>query len=385
MHPEMESIKCTIMRGGTSKGIFIMKNELPEDEVTRDKIIREVFGSPDVRQINGLGGADVLTSKLAIIGPATREDADVDYTFGQVSFVDEKIDYNSNCGNISAGVGPFAIDNGIVNAVEPVTTVRIHQVNTNTIITERVMVKDGKACVEGDFHIDGVPGTGSPIEIDMSDSKGAVTGKLLPTGNVCDTVKTEDGKEYRVSIVDAAIPVVFIKASDIGIEGTETPKQIESDLELMKKIEEIRGKCAQIMGLTSEWQNAAKESPYSPFFAIVSPPADYHAYNGKDVKSEEIHIVSRLLFMQMMHKTHPVTGTVCMGVAARIPGSIVNEVLRKDGSGRTIKIGHPAGIIPVISEVEVTDSCYEIKNISVIRTARMIMEGNVYIRKSLIK
>ena len=150
MKSEVISVKCSIVRGGTSKGIFILENELPSDPALRDKYVLEIFGSPDVRQIDGLGGADVLTSKLAIVGPSSREDADVDYTFGQVSFVDAKVDYKSNCGNISAGVGPFAIDNGLVKAVEPYTTVRIHQVNTGSIINAKVEVKDGRAVVEGD-------------------------------------------------------------------------------------------------------------------------------------------------------------------------------------------------------------------------------------------
>ena len=241
---EVIPVKCSIVRGGTSKGIFIMENELPRDPELRDKYILEIFGSPDVRQIDGLGGADVLTSKLAIIGPSSREDADVDYTFGQVSFVEPKIDYKSNCGNISAGVAPFAINNGIVKAVEPYTTVRIHQVNTDTIINAKVEVRDGKAAVDGDFHIDGVPTLGSTIELDFSDSVGGITGKLLPTDNVVDTIVTDDGKSYEVSVVDAGIPTVFIEAKSLDMSGIETPQQIEGNAALMTKIEEIRGRCA---------------------------------------------------------------------------------------------------------------------------------------------
>lgn len=241
---EVIPVKCSIVRGGTSKGIFIMENELPRDPELRDKYILEIFGSPDVRQIDGLGGADVLTSKLAIIGPSSREDADVDYTFGQVSFVEPKIDYKSNCGNISAGVAPFAINNGIVKAVEPYTTVRIHQVNTDTIINAKVEVRDGKAAVDGDFHIDGVPTLSSTIELDFSDSVGGITGKLLPTDNVVDTIVTDDGKSYEVSVVDAGIPTVFIEAKSLDMSGIETPQQIEGNAALMTKIEEIRGRCA---------------------------------------------------------------------------------------------------------------------------------------------
>lgn len=383
---EVIPVKCSIVRGGTSKGIFIMENELPSDPVQRDKYILEIFGSPDVRQIDGLGGADVLTSKLAIIGPSSREDADVDYTFGQVSFVEEKVDYKSNCGNISAGVGPFAIDKGLVKAVEPYTTVRIHQVNTDTIINAKVEVRDGKAAIDGDLHIDGVPTLGSTIELDFSDSVGGITGKLLPTGNVVDTVETEDGNSYQVSVVDAGIPTVFIEANALGMSGIETPAQIEANTALMTKIEEIRGRCAQKMGFTDDYKNAVKDCPYAPFFAVVSPSQDYHTFDGKDVKGEDIDIVSRLLFMQKMHKTHPVTGTVCMSTAARIPGSIVNKVLSERGKANSkIKIGHPAGVIPAVSVLDIEDGEYKLRTAAILRTARTILDGTVYVRRSRVE
>lgn len=386
MKSEVISVKCSIVRGGTSKGIFILENELPRDPVLRDKYVLEIFGSPDVRQIDGLGGADVLTSKLAIVGPSSREDADVDYTFGQVSFVDAKVDYKSNCGNISAGVGPFAIDNGLVKAVEPYTTVRIHQVNTDSIINAKVEVKDGRAVIEGDLHIDGVPTLGSTVELDFSDSVGAITGKLLPTGNVTDTITTEDGTSYEVSIVDAAIPTVFIKAEALGMEGTETPAQIEGNAPLMARIEEIRGRCAEKIGLTDDWKLSTQKCPYAPFFAVVSPSKAYHTFDGKDVAAEEIDLVSRLLFMQKMHKTHPVTGTVCMSTAARVPGSVVDQVLSQRGrENRKIIIGHPAGVIPVVSELETENGEYNLKTAAILRTARTIMDGQVYVRKSRIQ
>lgn len=386
MKSEVISVKCSIVRGGTSKGIFILENELPSDPALRDKYVLEIFGSPDVRQIDGLGGADVLTSKLAIVGPSSREDADVDYTFGQVSFVDAKVDYKSNCGNISAGVGPFAIDNGLVKAVEPYTTVRIHQVNTDSIINAKVEVKDGRAVIEGDLHIDGVPTLGSTVELDFSDSVGAITGKLLPTGNVTDTITTEDGTSYEVSIVDAAIPTVFIKAEALGMEGTETPAQIEGNAPLMARIEEIRGRCAEKIGLTDDWKLSTQKCPYAPFFAVVSPSKAYHTFDGKDVAAEEIDLVSRLLFMQKMHKTHPVTGTVCMSTAARVPGSVVDQVLSQRGrENRKIIIGHPAGVIPVVSELETENGEYNLKTAAILRTARTIMDGQVYVRKSRIQ
>jgi len=384
MHSEMESLHCVIMRAGTSKGIFIMKNELPSDPKNRDAVIRAIFGSPDIRQIDGLGGADVLTSKLAIISPSSRDDADLNYTFAQVSFDSDIIDYRSNCGNISAGVGPFAVDQGLVNVVAPITTVRIHQTNTGKIIVAKVPIKDGKAAVEGDFHIDGVPGTGAKISLDFSDMIGSITGKLLPTGNVKDVINIENVGKYTVSIVDVAIPVVFIKADELGMKGIETPEEIEENKGLMNLIEQIRGRVAVKIGLVDRWDLAAFKSPYSPFFAIVSPAQDYTTYNGLEVKASDIDIVSRLLFMLRMHKTYPGTGTVCTGVAARIPGTIVREVLKEDAKNRLrVNIGHPAGIIPVESEIRKEGGSIELKKAVFYRTARKIMEGRVFVRKSV--
>jgi 2-methylaconitate cis-trans-isomerase PrpF len=385
MNHEMEAIRCAIVRGGTSKGIFLMKNDLPSDPDRRDNVIRAIFGVPDVREIDGLGGADVLTSKLAIIGPSTRPDADVDYTFGQVSFETGYIDYKGNCGNISSAVGPFAIDSGIVAAVEPVTTVRIHLTNTGNIIKADVSVKEGKARVEGDFAIDGVPGTGSRITIDWHDVVGGTTGKLLPTGNPKDTLHVE-GRDYSVTLVDAGNPTVFIEASALGILGTETPAEIEANKHLMDTVEKIRSKAAVIFGLVGKEEDATTKSPYNPFFAIVSSPADYRTYNGKEVKAEDTDIASRLLFMLHMHKTYPITGTVCTGAAARIPGSIVWNVMRESARREiTLRIGHPGGVIPVESQAVSENGEIRFERIGVYRTARILMDGYVYVRKSVFR
>ncbi|MFB3818088.1 MAG: 2-methylaconitate cis-trans isomerase PrpF family protein [Candidatus Methylomirabilales bacterium] len=383
MHPEMEMVRCAIVRGGTSKGVFILKHELPNDPARRDAVIRAIYGSPDLRQIDGLGGADVLTSKLAIISPPSRPDADVDYTFGQVSFETEFIDYAGNCGNISAAVGPFAIDEGLVAPQEPVTRVRIHLTNSGRLLVAEVPVKDGKARVEGDYAIDGVPGTGARITLDWSDTAGAITGKLLPTGSAKDVFEV-DGKAYTISLVDAGNPLVFIHASSLGLRGTETPQEIEANRPLMALIERIRGKAAVICGLVERPEDAAAKSPYTPFFAIVSPPADYRTYSGKDVKAADVDLVSRLLFMLRMHKAYPVTGTVCTGAAVRIPGSVAWDVLREAARSRvTVQIGHPGGIIPVESEAEVAGGRVQLRRIGVYRTARRIMDGYAYVRKSV--
>jgi methylitaconate Delta-isomerase len=385
MHPDMEMLRCAIVRGGTSKGIFIMKNEYPEDPAKRDAVILAVYGSPDVRQIDGLGGADVLTSKLAIISPSTRPDADVDYTFGQVSFETAFVDYSGNCGNISSAVGPFAIDEGLVAPVEPITTVRIRMTNSDRVLIAEVPVKDGKALVDGDYAIDGVPGTGAKIAMDWSDVVGGITGKLLPTGNAKDTIEV-DGIKYTVSIVDAGNPVVFINAASLEMKGTESPSEIESNKPLMETIEKIRGRAAVMCGMVDKPENAKTKSPYIPFFCIISPPADYRTVSGTTVKAGQIDLVARSLFMLRTHKAIQVSGSLCTGAAARVPGTVVGDMLRETARTRsTINIGHPSGTFPVEAEAETVDGQVKIKRLRVFRTARRIMEGYVYVRKSVFK
>jgi 2-methylaconitate cis-trans-isomerase PrpF len=381
-----ELIKCCIMRGGTSKAIFLLKNDLPADEQSRDKIIRRIFGAPDVREIDGLGGADALTSKLAIIGPSTRKDCDVDYLFGQVSMVEPMIDYVGNCGNISSAVGPFAIDEGLVNPFEPITTVRIHQVNTERVIVAKVPAKGNKAEVEGDHVILGVPGTGAKIDLDFADSAGSITGKLLPTGNVTDMLQVEGLGEVEVSLVDAGNPLVFLRAKDLGLTGAETPREIDADSELLERIEKIRGSAAEKIGVVDDWRKATTERPYVPFVAICAPPVSYRDWiTGQTVDQNSIDLSVRLLFMQKMHKTFPVTGAICSVAAGMIPGTILNQVARPGIILRgSLRIGHPAGVIVPTGKVEKEDGAFVLKKATIDRTARCLMKGYAFIPKSTI-
>lgn len=384
IHPQMKALRCTIMRGGTSKGVFIMENELPKGQAARDAVILAIYGSPDIRQIDGLGGADSLTSKLAIIGPPSRPDADVDYTFAQVSIPTPFVDYKGNCGNISSAVGPFAIDEGLVRPVEPTTRVRIHLTNSNNILIADVPVVDGKSAVDGDATIDGCPGTGAGITLDWSDTAGALTGSLLPSGNVRD-IFIVNGKEYEISLVDCVNILVFIHARSLEIEGTETPAEIDGNKPLMETIEKIRQKAAVICNLVEREEDATTKSPYNPFVCIVSEPKAYRTYTGMDVAATDIDIVSRLLFMLKMHQAHPISGTVCLGAAARIPGTIVHDMLSDAArAAPKIRIGHPAGTIPVESAAEIKNGAVTLTRATAVRTARRIMDGHVYVRNSVV-
>jgi 2-methylaconitate cis-trans-isomerase PrpF len=374
-------IPCTIMRGGTSRAIFLKANDLPADPAQRDAVILAIFGSPDVRQIDGLAGADPLTSKLAIIGPPSRPDADVDYTFGQVSIDAPMVDYNGNCGNISSAVGPFAVDESLVAAREPVTRVRIHNTNTHKILNADVQVQDGKARVSGDFAIAGVPGTGAPILLDFSGTAGAVSGKALPTGNPADIIETSRGP-LEVSLIDVANPCVFVHARSVGLAGTEGPGEIDGNPELLRLLEEIRAIACMRLGMAASPEEALRKCPAIPLLAVVSEPAAYTDFTtGRPIGEHEVDLVARMMFMQVLHKAYAGTGTACTAAAAKIPGTIVNRVVPEVETKTTIRIGHPSGVIPAIGGYR--DG--RVEQASFIRTARRIMDGYAYVEKARIQ
>jgi 2-methylaconitate cis-trans-isomerase PrpF len=382
------SIKCTLMRGGTSKGVYILEKELPQDPKLREKIILSIYGSPDLRQIDGLGGANPSMSKVAIIGPPTRPDADIDYTHGQVSISSPSIDFKPNCGNISAGVGPFAIDQGLVKAVEPVTTVKIHNTNTKKIIIASVPIKDGEVVETGDYAIAGVPGTGAKIGLDFRESAGGATGSLLPTGNRRDEINLEGIGALSVSIVDFANPVVFVHAKDLGLSGTEAPAMVDNDPTMLAKLGSIRRLAAEMGGFVKHRENADKESPILPFIAFVSQPADYKNYlTEKHISENSMDLVARAMHVKEnleMHHTYPITISVCTGVAAMIPGTVVHEVTRETcRQAETVRIGHPLGAISVEVGVVEADDRLLVKKAVLGRTARKIMEGVAYVKENL--
>lgn len=243
--PDQIAVRCVLMRGGTSKALFFHEQDVPPPGVRRDRFLLRAMGTPDVLQIDGLGGSRLVTSKVAIISKSPRADADVDYTFAQLDVERALVSYDANCGNISSAVGPFAIDEGLVDAVEPVTAVRIFNTNTQKMMIAKVQVAGGKARVLGDCAIAGVPGTGAEILMDYAGTVGAKTGKLLPTGNVIDVITLEDGRRVEVTIGDAANPCVFIAAKDLGLGGSELPIPITNDRALIETIGEIQARPAQ--------------------------------------------------------------------------------------------------------------------------------------------
>ncbi|GMQ97621.1 MAG: PrpF domain-containing protein [Acidimicrobiia bacterium] len=360
-----------LMRGGTSKAVFLRGSDLPADAGERDTTILSLFGSPDARQIDGLGGADLLTSKLAIIDPPTNPGADLDYTFAQVSITEPVVDYDINCGNISAAVGAYAVDEGLVASTDPTTVVRIHNTNTGKILEAHVPIVGGLAAVDGSYVVHGVPGSGAPIGLDFGRTAGGTTGSLFPTGNVVDELSTSLG-QVAVSIVDLANLTVFFSAHAVGMRGTEGPHEVTD--EQLERVAAVKAAAATRLGMEGDG--------LIPVPAIVSEPATYVGF-GTDTKVDvdDIDLVARVVGGRppVLHKAYPGTLAACTAVAARIPGTTVHDVVRQPVSDE-INIGHTSGIMPARARVTKDHDDWSVETAVYHRTARRIAEGTAFVR-----
>ncbi|RYF36883.1 MAG: 3-methylitaconate isomerase, partial [Comamonadaceae bacterium] len=275
-----DDLPFVLMRGGTSKGVFLRAEDLPADRAALTAVLLDLFGSPDRRQIDGLGGADKLTSKAAIIGKPVRADTDITYLFGQVGTVRAEVDYNLNCGNLTAAAGVYAVEEGFVAPVEGITRVRVHNVNTDRVIGVEVPVRDGKPVWRGDFAIGGVPGTGAPIALDFSQAVGAITGKLLPTGNAVDVLDVPGVGPVEMSVVDGANMAVYVHHEVLRMTGIEAPEEIDADAGLKARMDAIRKAVAYRCGLRDYWD--ARLAPSTPMLIVLRGPADYRTCTHGD-------------------------------------------------------------------------------------------------------
>jgi 2-methylaconitate cis-trans-isomerase PrpF len=384
---DVRPLRISILRGGTSRGIFFLSEDLPNERDRIEAVLRDAFGSPDARQINGLGGATPNTSKAAIVGPPSRADADVDYTFAQVDIRTPLVDWGGNCGNISSAVGPFAIDAGLVVAVEPETVVRIHNTNTGKIIVAVVPVRDGRALRHGDYAIPGVPGTGARVDLEFTDPGGAVAGKLLPTGSPVATMQLKDGRTLEASLVDAGNPFVFVRAADVGALGTESPEELEANARLTDTLEEIRGIAAEWMGIVPDRAAAMSTSPGLPKVGYVAPPVSYRATGAGAVAATDLDLVVRSMSMQTAHRSLQVTGAICIGAAAFTPGTLVAEATRPTAERPErdrIRIGNPYGVMDVLVAWHEMPTGAVIDGVTVGRTARHILDGTLWVSADLL-
>jgi methylitaconate Delta-isomerase len=374
-------IPAVFMRGGTSRAVFFREDVMaPYDQVIRDNIILTALGSPDPdgRQIDGLGGGISSLSKAAIIGQSANPAYDVTFNFAQVDVKKPFVDWSGTCGNMSAAVGPFAIDEGLIPAVEPVTRIRVVATNTGKGYIAHVPVREGQAEVEGDYLIDGVPGPGARIALEYLKPDGSLGGALLPTGMPRQQITLADGREVTISIVDAALPMVYVRAADVGAEATRLAPELDRDRALQAVLEEIRCHAAVLLGLAQNIEMAHESVKAIPKIAIVAPPAAYQSSSGRSITVEYIDLVARAISMENTHRTFPATSSMCTAVAAAVEGTVVHEVSRAATTGR-LRLGHPAGIMEVGAKVYRHGSDWEVESVTTQRTARRIMEGVILV------
>ena len=377
-------LPAVFMRGGTSNAVVFNQKDLPQDRALWDEIFLAAIGSPDPngRQLDGMGGGVSSLSKVCVVGPPTRPDADIDYTFAQVQVKEAKVDYGANCGNMSSAMGPFAVDEGLVRVSGREALVRIHNTNTKKIIHALFSIDDGLAAVDGDLAIPGVSGTGAPVKLEFRDPGGATTGKLLPTGNAVDMLDVPGVGKIRVSLVDAANATVWVRAQDLGVTGIELPEALEANVPVMQKLEAIRVAASVAMGITANAEEAAKKKSV-PFIGFVSAAQDAKTLSGESIHDIDIDVTGRVISNGQPHRALPLTVSLCMAVAARIAGSVVNEVLRKDGDAEApIRIGMPSGILTVAATVKRKDGGWHAEQGAFYRTQRRMFEGQVLVRAS---
>ncbi|MEK8046466.1 4-oxalomesaconate tautomerase [Ideonella margarita] len=348
-------IPCVLMRAGTSRGPFFMRDWLPEDSTERDRMLVKAIGAADQLQLDGLGGGSTLTSKAAIVSRSLRSDCDVDYLFAQVGVGQPTVDTRPNCGNMLSGVGPFAIEQGLVAAAEGETTVRVFNVNTGARIDVTVLTPEGRVTYEGSTRIDGVHGAAAPIRLSFLDAWGAVTGAIFPTGQRTDVI---DG--LRVSCIDAAMPIVILQARDLGLNGREMPAELDSHPGLLPRLEQLRLEAGRRMGLGDVSRSVV------PKLVIASDGDDDHS------------ITSRYFTPWRCHASHAVTGAIAVASAFALPGTVISSRALHSGA-RLINVLHPQGRIAVDVHTEGEGTEAQITRAALVRTARKILQGELHL------
>jgi 2-methylaconitate isomerase len=371
------TIPAVFMRGGTSKGLLFKAADLPADPARWDPIFAMAMGSPDTngRQLNGMGGGLSSLSKVCVVGRPSRADADIDYTFAQVSIREARVDMSGNCGNMSSAIGPFAVDEGLIFAADGPVTVRIHNTNTRKIIHSTFEVRDGRAIQSGTFAIPGVAGTGAPIRLEFLEPGGAITGKLLPTGDVVEELDVPGVGRIDVSMVDAGNACAFVRAESLGLTGSETPDQIERDPRVMEALLAIRAHASVAMGIAPDIATARAKAT-TPSIGIVAAPIAWTSLDGESFGADAADLAVRMISSNQPHRALPLTASLCVAVAASLPDSLVHTVARYPGNG-PLRLGMPSGVLTVSAEVRKDRDGWYAQAGSFFRTARRLFEGRV--------
>lgn len=374
-------IPAVYMRGGTSKGVFFLASDLPEDAAARDRLLLRVIGSPDRygKQIDGMGGASSSTSKVVILSKSTRPDCDVDYRFGQVAIDKPVVDWSGNCGNLSAAVGPFAISSGLVEApADGTVVVRIWQANIAKKIVAHVPMKGGEVLELGDFELDGVTFPAAEVKLEFldpaADDDEGGGGAMFPTGRKLDRLDVPGVGALEVTLINAGNPTIFIDAGSLGLKGTELQGDINGNPKLLAMAEAVRAAGAVAMGMAASAEEATAKRPHTPKLSFVAKPAAYTASDGRPVGAGDIDLLARIFSMGPLHHAMTGTGAVAIAAAAAIPGTLVSRVSPVGADGR-VRFGHPSGTLTVGAEAAEVDGQWAVKKVIMSRSARRLMEG----------
>ena len=373
------ALPAVFMRGGTSRAVMFHLRDLPE-RGRWDDVFLAAMGSPDPhgRQLNGMGGGISSLSKVCVLSPSERPDADIDYTFAQVQIRDATVDYRANCGNMSSAVGPFAVDEGLVAASGDTAVVRIFNTNTGKIIRSSFPLAGGRAAVDGDLTIPGVAGTGAPVRLDFLAPGGAVTGRLMPTGNVTDWLDVPDLGRIEVSMIDAAVACVFVRARDIGLTGGEMPEALDRNATVLDRLQRIRRTAAVAMGIARDDAEARRGNAV-PAIGFVAPPMDAPTLSGEALTARQVDLTARVISNGQPHRALPLTASLCTAVAARIDGTLPFQALDGRPTG-AVRIGMPSGILTV--DADVTQSSageWTAHSGAFYRTARRLFDGRIHV------
>jgi 2-methylaconitate isomerase len=380
-------LPAVFMRGGTSKALMLHRHDLPQERADWTPLFLRAMGTPDPhgRQLNGMGGGVSSLSKVCVLAPSQRPDADIDYTFAQVMVKDAHVDYSGNCGNMSSAVGPFAVDEGLVKVADGQATVRIYNTNTDKIIHATFPVRDGQAVEQGELMIPGVAGSGAPVRLDFLSPGGASSGHLLPTGRVIDRVEVPGLGQVEVSMVDAANACVLVEARALGLTGTEMPDQLERDTLTMERLQAIRLQASVAMGIARTIEEARARTVV-PFVGFLSPPIAARTLSGETIAEDSVDLTARMVSNGQPHRALPLTASLCIAVAASIEGTVAWRMRRHDGvvrsgasgEGETLRIAMPSGVLTVGAQVDRRGAQVEALRGSFFRTARRLFDGHVY-------
>lgn len=371
------AVTAALIRGGTSKGAFFRREDMPSDESSWDRLLLESFGSPDPSQVDGVGGGISTASKVMIVSESDEPAVDLDYEFAQVAVTQPVVDWGGNCGNMTFGVGPFGLEAGLVTRSGPEASLVLRNVNTGAVVEQTVPLDDdGKPEYVGDFVVHGTPRPGARIRSTFREPGGSETGELFPTGNRIETLDIEGVGPTEVSILDVSNPVVFVHASDFGVDGRELPAEINADDVLLEQLEQVRSHVCAVLGIVDDPSDATSKSPGLPKIAFVGDRQSYTTVGGDTVEKADLDVLARTMSLQKAHHAYAVTGGMCTAAAALLEGTLPNQYARSPVDG-PVALGHPKGIMEIGVEI---DDDSTVVHTWVDRTARLLMDGSLYYR-----